>query len=215
MKEKTKNIIDEVIAIMRNNGLECYTIELLLQCESNDSIAVFTICFDYKTYDEQTIYIGNLEDVEKINSSNPCIWLTSLLELDYRILYCSLSFHCLLWMIYSEYFESFEIHKNGLNEYLRYCKQHHISLELLKQYSGRTFKDVPVMEFKKTGLYTVIDHFSINGQAFLFLANETDGTFGVYDSDVDYSCYKNKKIFDSYLEAFNDFQERIISTYVG
>lgn len=210
MKKETKELLNELEIMMKDNGLKGYTIEILLYKKEDDTVAAYTARQENDSYDEKPIYIGYLQDVKKISLDNQYTWLASLLELDFEIVYCSLAFHCLLWSVYYEHYESIAIYKNGLNEYLRYCKQQHITPDLLKAYCGREFDDVVDLEFEETiDQYSVIDRFTINEQAFLFAVDEANGTFGVYESDSDYSCYENERIHTSYLEAFNDFQERI------
>lgn len=57
--------------------------------------------------------------------------------------------------------------------------------------------------------HVIVKRFSIEDCAFLFGHDELKDTFAVYDSNKSYSTYTNEKIYHSYLEAFEDFQNRI------
>lgn len=209
MKNKTKETLELLQEIMQKRGFADYCIEALLQNEKGD-IASYTACYTKDEYKDELIYIDGFEYTEKINEDNPCVWLASLLNLDYKILYCSLSFHCMIWALYYDYYCEIESYMQGLDEYLRYCKQHHISASLLELYCGREFDDIADRKFcERYNGYSILDRITVDEQAFLFAINEEAGTFAVYDSNCDYTEYSNQKMYTSYLEAFNDFQERI------
>ena len=57
--------------------------------------------------------------------------------------------------------------------------------------------------------HVIVERFAIEDCAFLFGNNELKKTFAVYESDKNYSAYTNERIYNSYLEAFEDFQNRI------
>lgn len=210
MKKETKEVFALFHPLMSNLGLEDYSIEILLQNKKEGIFIVYTISCDTNNYDERALYLGGFDDENNINEENPCVWLASLLELDYEIIFCSLTFHCMIWDMFYDCYDDIENYENGLYEYLRYCKQHQISNDLLEAYSGREFDDVADLEFYEiVNGYSIVNRFTIDEHAFLFGINETIGTYGVYDSDSDYTGYENEKIYQSYLEAFNDFQERI------
>ena len=136
--------------------------------------------------------------------------MASLLDLDYEIIYVSLPFHCTLWANYFDVYNELEDYENRLNDYLRYCKQHDITSDLLESFCGEEFEDIADQEFfEMVNGHVIVKRFSIEDCAFLFGHDDLKDTFAVYDSNKSYSTYTNEKIYHSYLEAFEDFQNRI------
>ena len=211
MKKKTKEILEILKGFMINSELKNHTAEIVLYKKSDSHFTIASYISNIlDNNEESSLYIGTEIDAQKINESNPCLWLASLLDLNYEIIYVSLPFHCTIWANYFDVYDELDGYENRLNEYLRYCKQHDITADLLESFCGEEFDDIADQEFFEiVNGHVIVERFAMEDQAFLFGHDELKEIFAVYDSDKNYSTYTNEKIYHSYLEAFEDFQNRI------
>ena len=197
MKKKTKEILEILKGFMMNSKLKNHTAEIVLYKKSDSHFTIASYISNIlDNNEESSLYIGTEIDAQKINESNPCLWLASLLDLGYEIVYVSLPFHCTIWANYFDVYNELDNYENRLNEYLRYCKQHDITADLLESFCGEEFEDIADQEFFEiVNGHVIVERFAIEDCAFLFGKN--------------YSAYTNERIYNSYLEAFEDFQNRI------
>lgn len=211
MKKKTKEILEILKGFMLNSELKNHMAEIVLYKKSDSHFTIASYISNIlNNNEESSLYIGTEIDAKRIDESNPCLWLASLLDLDYEIIYVSLPFHCTIWANYFDVYNELEDYENRLNEYFCYCKQHDITADLLESFCGEEFEDIADQEFfEMINGHVIVERFAIKDCVFLFAHNELKETFAVYDSDKNYSTYTNEKIYHSYLEAFEDFQNRI------
>ena len=95
MKKKTKEILEILKGFMINSELKNHTAEIVLYKKSDSHFTIASYISNIlDNNEESSLYIGTEIDAQKINESNPCLWLASLLDLNYEIIYVSLPFHC-------------------------------------------------------------------------------------------------------------------------
>lgn len=207
MEKELKISLEKIQTIMEKDKLSNYSIEIMLQKDDMDVFAVYIVNYNPNEIDEKQIYIGGKQYIEPLKEYDPHIWLAALLKLGYTLRYCSLSFHSMLWELCGDTIRENEQDFYG---YLLYCKQHHITSDLLEQYNGIEFHDLFEDGFVEVvNSYTIIERFTVLDRAFLFGVNDEKKTFAVCESNSDYQKYENEKFYTSYLTAFSDFQERI------
>lgn len=132
------------------------------------------------------------------------------LENGYEIIYMPLDYHYGVWCCINEQYDEIS-HIEGMQKYLKYCKDHHINQEVLSQL-GRYACDVPdVME-----LYheinegcPIIDEF-IAGERSIVLACKPDTKEYVTwrTTPTRKRGFDNGHYFRNFHQAYKDFRER-------
>ena len=88
MKKKTKEILEILKGFMINSELKNHTAEIVLYKKSDSHFTIASYISNIlDNNEESSLYIGTEIDAQKINESNPCLWLASLLDLNYEIIY--------------------------------------------------------------------------------------------------------------------------------
>lgn len=213
--------IDEIIALswdyLKDAGAgDCHAVEILQKKNNDGSIGYQVTLNEKQDGDRGYVMKINIEGFEdgyfEILELDYSVdtYLFDDLENGYDLIYMPLQCHYGVWCCIDECRNEID-HQDGLQKYLKYCKDHHITQDILLKL-GSYASDVPdVMQFYQEtneGCH-IIDEFSI-GKRSIVLAYRPKN-----DEYVTWRTTPSRKrgfdmghYFSSYHQAYDDFQER-------
>lgn len=166
-----QDIIHQSYHILKTNELYDCRIDEILFKRNEDGTTGYQILaindMDNETAYRVTINIPNLKECSELPSYDYNIddYLFYDLENGFDIVYMSIDNHYGIWCSIDEWKDEIE-HKDGLNQYLHYCRTHHISKETigLRDYITMKVPDIMNLYKEKVNEYTIIDEMFINDQ---------------------------------------------------
>lgn len=165
-----QDIVHQCYHILRTNEIYDCSIDEILSKRNEDGTTGYQILAtdkDNEAIYRVTINIPNLKECNELPSYDFNIndYLFSDLENGFDIVYMSLDNHYGIWCSIDEWKNEIE-HKDGLNQYLGYCRTHRISKETisLRDHVSMNVPDIINLYEEKIDNYTIIDEISINDQ---------------------------------------------------
>lgn len=218
--------IDEIMIQAKNylkqqNIPECEILEILQKVYSNGSIG-YQMTLSEKTNTDVGYIMkmniegfkdGYLEVREEDYNIDSCLF--SDLENGYEIIYMPLVYHYGIWCCVKEQSCDDFMHQEGLQMYLKYCKEHHISQEILLQL-GRYAYDVPnIMKLyqEKNIQYSIIDEFVIGEKSIVLAYQSSSNEYVTWrTTPTRKRGFDIGHYFDYFGQAYRDFMKRSHNT---
>lgn len=215
--------IDEIIRqaksyLKKEDVPECDVVEILQRMNSDGSLG-YQITLNEKI-DNEVGYIVNMYiNIDKFEDGYFEIpdWAYSVdaylfddLENDYEIIYMPLDYHYEVWCRIEELHGEIE-HMAGMQTYLKYCKDHHITKDILFSL-GNYAKDVPdAMEFYQeiNAGCPIIDEFTAGGRSIVLACKPATEEYVTWRTTP-----TRKRGFDighyfrNFHQAYEDFRKR-------
>jgi len=213
--------IDEIIRqaktyLKKEDIPECDVVEILQKTNPDGSIGYQITLNEKVDIDAGYIMKINIEGFEDRYFEIPewdynvDSYLFDDLENNYEIIYMPLDYHYGVWCCINEQHDEIE-HVDGMQKYLQYCKDHHISQEVLTQL-GRYAKDVPdVMEFYQeiNAGCAIIDEFTIGGRSIVLACKPATKEYVTWrTTPTRKRGFDNGHYYRNFHQAYDDFSER-------
>lgn len=213
--------INEIIAHANHyldeaNIPACHTVEILQRTNHDGSIGYQVTLNEKVDIDAGYIMKINIEGFEDGYFEIPewdysvDSYLFDDLENGYEIIYMPLDYHYGIWCCIDE--QRYEIdHHDGLQQYLKYCKDHHITHDILLSL-GSYAKDVPdVMPlYHETNAgCSIIDEFSAGKRSVVLAYKSATKEYVTWrTTPTRKRGFDNGHYFSSFHQAYEDFKER-------
>lgn len=213
--------IDEIIAyakcILKKTGVpECNIVEILQRTNQDGSHGYQVTLNEEVDIDVGYILKINIEGFEDGYFEIPewdynvDSYLFDDLENGYEIIYMPLDYHYGVWCCINEQQNEID-HIEGMQKYLQYCKDHHITHDVLLNL-GNYAKDVPdVMELyheKNVGC-SIIDEFSIGERSIVLAHKPATKEYVTWrTTPTRRRGFDNGHYFVNFSQAYEDFRER-------
>lgn len=213
--------IDEIIRQSKNylkkeDVPECDVVEILQRMNIDGSLGYQITLNEKVNIDVGYIMKINIEGFEDGYFEIPewdysvDSYLFDDLENGYEIIYMPLDYHYAVWCCIEELLGEIE-HMTGMQTYLKYCKDHHISYEVLSQL-GRYACDVPdVIELYQeiNERCPIIDEFTAGGRSIVLACKPTTKEYVTWrTTPTRRRGYDNGHYFRNFHQAYEDFKER-------
>lgn len=213
--------IDEIIRQAKNylekeEVPECDVVEILQRMNSDGSLGYQITLNEKIDIDVGYVMKINIEGFEdgyfeipewdyNVDSS-----LFDDLENGYEIIYMPLDYHYGVWCCINEQYDEID-HVAGMQNYLQYCKNHHITHDILLNL-GNYAKDVPdVMKlYKETNAgCSIIDEFSIGERSIVLACKPSTNEYVTWrTTPTRKRGFDMGHYFKSFHQAYEDFRER-------